>query len=51
LLTTCPLDIQIAVCQTVTATELPLGSVLLALIITACQPKTTPSSPHDHSGG
>ncbi len=42
LLMTCPLDVQVAVRQAVTVTELPLERVLKALIIAACEPKTTP---------
>jgi hypothetical protein len=42
LVMTLPPEVQQAIRQAVTATELPLGSVLKALIITACQPKTTP---------
>jgi hypothetical protein len=33
-------EVQQAICQLVTATELYLGSMLKALIITACQPNT-----------
>ena len=40
---TCPLDIQAAVRQAVAGTGLLLERVLKALIITACQPKMTPS--------
>jgi hypothetical protein len=39
-----PPEVLQAIRQAVTATELPLGSVLKALIITACQPKTMPQS-------
>jgi hypothetical protein len=42
LVMTLPREVQQAIRQAVTATELPLGSVLKALIIAACQPKTTP---------
>ena len=44
LVMTLPREVQQAICQAVTVTELPLESVLKALIITACQPKTTPQS-------
>jgi hypothetical protein len=41
---TLPPDVQQAIRQTVTAVELPLDSVLKALIITAYQPKAPPQS-------
>jgi hypothetical protein len=41
---TLPPEVQQAIAQAVAATEWPLGSMLKALIITACQPKTTPQS-------
>ena len=37
-----PPEVQQAIRQAVTATDLPLEGVLKALIIAACQPKTTP---------
>ena len=43
-------EVQQAIRKTVTATEWPLGSVLKALIITACQPKTyVPQLSHVHA--
>jgi hypothetical protein len=44
LVMTLPPDVQQAIRQTVTVTELPVESVVEALIIAACQPKTTPLS-------
>ena len=42
---TLPPEVQQAIRQAAAAIELPLESVLKALIITACPPKTTPQSP------
>jgi hypothetical protein len=40
-MTTLPPDVQQAIRQAVTVTELPLEGVVKALVIAACQPKTT----------
>jgi hypothetical protein len=47
---TLPPEVQQAIRQVVTATELPLGSVLKALIIAACEPKTAPQPTHESAG-
>jgi hypothetical protein len=50
LVMTLPPEVQKAIRQAVTAAGLPLGSVLKALIITACQPRTVPQPTHESSG-
>jgi hypothetical protein len=50
LVMTLPPEVQKAIRQAVTTLGLPLGGVLKALIITACQPKTVPQLPHESSG-
>jgi hypothetical protein len=47
---TLPREAQQAIRLAVTATELPLESVLKALIITTCQRKTPPPLPHERAG-
>jgi hypothetical protein len=49
LLTRCPPEVQVAIRQAVDGTGLPLGSLLKALIVTACQPKATPQPTHGSS--
>ena len=49
LLARCPDDVQMAIRQTVAGTGLPLSRVLVALLIAACQPKTTPQLAHENS--
>jgi hypothetical protein len=50
LVMTLPPEVQKAIRQAVTAAGLLLGSVLKALIITVCQPKTVPQPTHESSG-
>jgi hypothetical protein len=40
LLARCPADVQVAIRQAVAGTGVPLGKVLRALVVAACQPKT-----------
>jgi hypothetical protein len=42
LLSRCPPDVQVAIRQAVSGTDLPLGDVLRALVISACQSKPLP---------
>jgi hypothetical protein len=49
LLTRCPADVQVAIRQAVAGTGVPLGDVLRALVVTACQPKTLPPLPHERA--
>ena len=47
LLARCPPDVQMAIRQAVTGTGLPLGDVLRALVVAACQPKAMPQLPYE----
>jgi hypothetical protein len=49
LLARCPADVQAAVRQAVAGTGLPLGDVLRALVVAACQPKPLPPLPHERA--
>jgi hypothetical protein len=49
LLVCCPADVQVAVRQAVAGTGLPLGDVLRALVVAACQPKMTPQPTHERA--
>jgi hypothetical protein len=42
-----PAEVQVAVHQVVKSTSLGVADVLRALVITACQVKTTPQSIHE----
>jgi hypothetical protein len=48
LLTRCPDEVQVAVRQVVNGTGIGVADVLRALVITACQPKTTPQRKHEN---
>jgi hypothetical protein len=45
-----PGEVQVAVHQVVKGTSLGVADALWALVITTCQPKTTPQPPHECSG-
>jgi hypothetical protein len=47
LLARCPDDVQQAIRQTIAGTGLPLGEVLRALVIAACQPNPMPPPTHE----
>jgi hypothetical protein len=48
LVMTLPYEVQQAIRQAITATGLPLGSVLKALIVAACQQRTPPQLTHEN---